>query len=136
MRSGFLAFTAFFAFAAGGCSSSSGPNLDSNMQLTSLSAGDQTKLCDWEAQQYGGYGKAVMCGGLLAAQRGPADQASCVSDLPPSSTAMYCQVTVGQFENCVRWRVQKGCSGTMAMPPTDCTALRNPNCSLADAGGD
>jgi hypothetical protein len=135
MRRGTAIVAASIALCMGGCSSSSGLNLDSNMQLTSLSAGDQAKLCDWEAQQYGGYGKTVMCGGLVAAQRGPTDQASCVSDLPPAPTAMYCQVTVGQFEDCVRWRVQNGC-GTTGMPPTDCTALRSPNCSLADAGGD
>ena len=135
MRRG-ITMVAWIALCVGGCSSSSaGLSLDSNMQLTALSAGDQGKLCDWEAQKYGGYGKTVMCGGLVAEQRGPTDQASCVSDLPPASTAMYCTVTVGQFENCVSWRVQNGC-GTTETPPTDCTALRNPNCSLTDAGSD
>jgi hypothetical protein len=127
---------ASLAFGTGACSSSSsGPNLDSNEALTALSSGDQGRLCDWEAQQYGGYGKTVSCGtGLVAPLRGPTDQASCVSALRPSSTSAFCQVTVGQFETCARWRVQNGC-GT-ADPPFDCVALRNPNCSVADAGGD
>lgn len=131
----FLAFVVLGSSAA--CSSSSSePNIDSNMALAALSSADQGRLCDWEAQQYGGYGKSVSCGGgLLAAQRGPTDQASCVSGLPPSSASLYCQATVGQFEACVRWRVQNGCMA-IANPPTDCVALRNPNCSVADAGGD
>lgn len=126
---------AFFGMSAVACSSSSsGPNIASSETLTALSPGDQGRLCDWEAQQYGGYGKVVACGGLVAAQRGPTDKASCVSALPASSAATYCQVTVGQFENCVQWKVQNGC-GT-ADPPGDCTALRNPNCFPSDAGAD
>jgi hypothetical protein len=127
---------ALMACLAGACSSSSSfsPNVDSSKALTSLSASDQGRLCDWEAQQYGGYGKVMSCGGLVAGQRAPADQASCVSALPPSSASMYCPVTVGQFENCVHWKVQNGC-GT-ADPPTDCAALRNPNCASYDAGAD
>jgi hypothetical protein len=125
-----------FALGNGACSSSSsGPNIDANQALAALSTGDQGRLCDWEAQQYGGYGKTVSCGGgLVAPQRAPTDQASCVGALPPSSASVYCHATVGQFEACVKWKVQNGC-GT-ADPPMDCVALRNPNCSVADGGGD
>ena len=137
LRRGWM-FVAFLVLGGSGAcsSSSSGPSLDTNMALAALSSGDQGRLCDWEAQQYGGYGKSVSCGsGLLAAQRGPTDQASCVSRLPPSSVSLYCQATVGQFETCVRWTVQSGCQA-IATPPTDCVALRNPNCSVAEAGVD
>jgi hypothetical protein len=136
MRRAFLSLACCFAMAVTACSSSSStPNIDANAALTSLSTGDQGRLCDWEAQQYGGYGKAISCGGgLVPAQRGPTDQASCVGGLPPPSASAFCNATVGQFEACVQWKKQNGC-GT-ADPPLDCLALRNPNCSPPDAGGD
>lgn len=110
------------------CSSSpSGPNVDSAKLLVALSASEQNALCDWKAAQYGGYSKAISCGGGVAAsQRGPADQSTCVSSLPHQASAPSCPAKVGQFEVCVQWTVTMGCGS--ALPPPECAALRDPQC--------
>ena len=136
MNTSRLPFALVFGMVA--CSSSSsGSNLNSSEAVIDLSASDQGSLCDWWAGQYGGYGGTVPCGsGALAPppQRGPTDRASCVAGLPKSATAPSCAATVGNYQNCVNFRVQHGCTATTL--PFDCNAINSSLCVPVDAGAD
>jgi hypothetical protein len=120
----------FFALACAPCacsSSPSGPGVDSGKSVVALSPGEQKSLCDWIAQQYGGYGHALQCsgGGIIPAVRGPSDERSCVNNFEnPPASATFCKATVMNVENCVHWKTDSGnlCGGT---PPTDCVLLTN-----------
>ena len=131
MRSARLLF-AFIALV--GCSSSSSTNLNSMELAIDLSPSDQKALCDWWASQYGGYGGKVVCGGLIADQRGPTDQASCVAGLPEKATSPSCGATVGNYQGCVKDRVANGC--TTPLLPMDCNATHSSLCVPANAGTD
>jgi len=118
-------------------SSSSGANLNSSEAVIDLSPSDQAALCDWWASQYGGYGGSVPCGsGALAppAQKGPTDRPTCVAGLPKASTASGCTATVGNYQTCVNFKVQHGCTATMLI--FDCNAINSSLCVAVDAGAD
>jgi hypothetical protein len=103
-----------------------------------LTPGDQSALCDWIAQQFGGYHKNGVCvdaagGGL----QGPADMSGCIDQL---KDYMKCNSTVGQLQACIDDEVHNACQGSAdpgASSP-NCTAF-NATCGnpapVHDAGG-
>lgn len=79
--------------------SDDGPTLDDHEQISKLDDSERGALCDWWAQQWGGYGTTIMCG--AAPYPNWTSQAECKSfkrDLFESCT----QGTVGQFKACQR----------------------------------
>jgi hypothetical protein len=88
--------------AVAGCGSDgdggkSGPGtsgVEKSKSLSSLSADEKGKLCDWNAMLNGGYGKTMTCSDGTDTSNDE-DRATCVSSIPPD-----CAATVGQFEVC------------------------------------
>ncbi len=76
---------------SGGATGESG--VASSKTLASLTPAEKGKICDWNAQISGGYGKTMLCGDGTDVSN-DVDQASCVADVPS------CAATVAQFEAC------------------------------------
>jgi hypothetical protein len=81
---------------SGGTTGSTTSGVQGSKRLDALTADEKKKLCDFQAQHFGGYGKSIDCGGgnTLDAD---ASQAECVSQWPTS-----CAMTVSQAEACSR----------------------------------
>jgi len=107
--------------------------VDPSANLSSLSPADKAALCDWVAQEFGGYDSRGVCadsatGGL----QGPANQSECVVDLLPPAT---CPATVGQLEACVRSEVQNACDRAAVSPTPECAFATTPACGGSGDGG-
>jgi hypothetical protein len=127
-----LAISVVGACACGGQASTSssssssngaGPNLDSSKRLAQLSPTDWQVLCDWVAQEEGGYGNTIVCdggmnGGSLSA---PTDEPSCVTQY---SGGPNCPGTVQQIVSCIQSLMQTWCD-TSTLPAV-CRMLKNP----------
>jgi hypothetical protein len=116
------------------CSSSAtNSNVPDSKPIANLALGDQRTLCDWIAQEFGGYDSRGICADAAAAGlQGPADQSSCLDSLKDYTR---CSVTVGQLQVCVRWEVRNSC--TLPLPPSPECAVFGPSCGRSnDAGGD
>jgi hypothetical protein len=136
------ALLAFSTAACGGntaSSSSAGPNLDSANLLIMMSNADRGTLCDWLAQQEGGYGHVTTCDASGVPLEADADQATCVGELSMQATLFpACPATVGQYVSCVQWFLQNWCSATASMP-AECMIIQSdcePGGSPLDAGSD
>jgi hypothetical protein len=74
-------------------SDDSGSGVDGSKSVDALDASEKGKLCDWFANQFGGYGAVDPC--ALTGLEVPATQAECVAAFP------VCTATAGQLEGCV-----------------------------------
>ena len=81
---------------SGGTSGSTTSGVQGTKRLDALTADEKKKLCDFQAQHFGGYGKSIDCGGGLTLDA-DASQAECVSAWPTN-----CAMTVSQAEACSR----------------------------------
>lgn len=130
-------------FVAVGCSSTSSSTsstpstssgVDTSKSLSSLSSAEKNALCDWIAQEFGGYDSRGVCadsatGGL----QGPTNQSGCVDLLPPAS----CPATVGQFQSCIQSEVQNACDWAAVSPTPACAFLTARACGgTSDAGAE
>jgi hypothetical protein len=130
MRAGWLmAVSAAVACACGAKASTSssspntsGLNLDSAKRLADLSATDWQSLCDWVAQEEGGYGNTIACdagnGGSLIA---PTDESGCVAEY---SEGPNCPATVQDMVLCIQNLTQTWC--VTSMLPAECRMLKKP----------
>lgn len=117
-----LAFAATATLACGSSTSSSNGNdaaatmgtsgVDGSKRLDALTTDEKKKVCDSEAQHFGGYGKTIDCGGgnTLSAED---SQAACLESWPTT-----CAATVAQLEKCTN---DQSCTG--ALIPASCTPI-------------
>jgi hypothetical protein len=87
----------------GGCDSGRdlpdpGPSigLDPSATIPSLSAGEDTTLCDWVAGRVGRWGETVRCGSATVTS--PPSEATCVTEFRSEPTT--CAITVGEVQDC------------------------------------
>jgi hypothetical protein len=118
---------------AAACSSSGSPagsvaGVPSSTALGSLTAQQQASLCDWVAQQYGGYGHSAPCGDA-GSKDGPSTQAECVGSLGSLSG---CPATVGQVSSCLQ---QSGVCGADGSTSPDCAAVNACSSNRSDGSG-
>jgi hypothetical protein len=99
---------------AGGCGGGSGngdggttPKTTSGVTgsktISSLTAADKQKICDWTASLYGGYGGQVVCddgSGSVLTITGPASLTECLAEA--AAIPSTCTATVSQAEICTR----------------------------------
>lgn len=87
-----------------------------SLKLRELNADQRRTICDWTAQQYGGYGRTTPCGDAgRKASRVPKDQIGCVT----SFERILCDVTVSQAEACTIAAAKDVC-GSVLTPPPEC----------------
>jgi len=80
------------------CTPSATSGVTGSKTLGSLASGDKTKICDWEACTWGGYGKNKTCtGGPVSNVAGPKDLASCLAEDVWTKCA---SLTVASLEGC------------------------------------
>jgi len=81
---------------SGGTSGSSTSGVQGSKRLDALTTDEKKKLCDFQAQHFGGYGHSIDCsdGTSLSADD---SQADCVSQWPTT-----CSMTVTQAEACTK----------------------------------
>jgi hypothetical protein len=130
--------------ACGGKSSTSPPSamsasdsgqtgLSPKQTLISLSMSAAEQLCDWLANQYGGYGGSFACDGGGPVMMGPQSQSDCVAqfvqlgaDASPFNT---CTGTVSDFETCIQWQIDTACVTEAGTAPDGCAIIHNQSCS-------
>ena len=116
-----------------GASGSALSGVNGSAQIASLSDSDKQQLCDWVAQQFGGYhGRGVCADSASGGLQGPVDLSGCLDQLIDYT---HCSGAVSLFETCVQQEVASACSG----PPTDASApacgAYHASCATVDAGG-
>lgn len=135
-RAAFTCATCAFLACSSPTTTTTGPtdggSLDISKLVVDLSLAEQAAFCDWDAQQYGGYGQMVVCdSGARAGSSSEAgtNQAMCVMGLQMlASTRPSCPATVGDGMACVQWEVQNPCAGTAA-GPAGCQVLGSAACA-------
>jgi hypothetical protein len=88
-----------FAGTGGGAGGSGGPGasgIASSKRIDQLTQTEKATLCDWGAQEFGGYGTVMNCGNGTTLESN-ANQAECLAAYPTGS----CPATVAQYEVCV-----------------------------------
>jgi hypothetical protein len=109
-----------------------GATLDTSKIVVNLSPAEQATFCDWDAQQYGGYGHMVVCdaGAKAGSSSEPGtDQAMCVMGLQHlAGIRPTCSATVGDGMACVQWEIQNPCADTAVGPP-GCQVLGSAACA-------
>jgi hypothetical protein len=136
-----IAIESFFVAASlaacsSGSSGSSGPNVDSSKRVAMLSTDEQKTVCDWIAQQWGGYGHSVTCdagGGFSVMISAPwTNQTGCLAQF--AQVPAGCPATVGQASACYQQGAQTACA---PMQSSTCITLQQ-QCSptSVDAGSD
>ena len=109
-----------------------GASLDPSKLVISLSPAEQAAFCDWDAQQYGGYGHMVVCdaGAKAGSSSEPGtDQAMCVMGVQHlASIRPTCPATVGDVMACVQFEIQNPCAGTDS-GPSGCQVLGAVDCA-------
>ena len=81
---------------SGGTNGSTTSGVQGSKRLDALTTDEKKKLCDFQAQRFGGYGSSIACGSDLTLEA-DASQAECVSNWPTN-----CAMTVSQAEACAR----------------------------------
>ncbi len=113
-----------------GSGSSSGPGIDPSTRLADLTPAERATLCDWSAQQMGGYDLKIRCddGGDYET---PPSQAWCVAHwaLGPN-----CSATVGQAESCLQLGINS-CDSPSVRSSPDCLAMTAPGCTTSSDAG-
>lgn len=81
---------------SGGSTGSTTSGVQGSKRIDALTMDEKKKLCDFQAQHFGGYGKSIDCGGgnSLSADD---SQADCLSNWPTN-----CAMTVTQAEACTK----------------------------------
>lgn len=112
-------FLVCVATACGGDDGNSA-SLDDSALVSSLNDAQRNLLCDWAAQQEGGYGKEITC--PLQSVIIPKDQQACRAQI--DSTLRACKSgTVGQLKACVEGRATDPCrASTGELYPAECKA--------------
>lgn len=119
------------AYFVAGCSTGGGagnagdPPIDPTKALSSLSPSDLQALCDWEAQEQGGYGTTTYCEATGVPLETPSSQSECVTEVTPMFERATCTTTVGEFTTCLKFFVANWCSTAPPAIPTECVAFDN-----------
>jgi hypothetical protein len=96
---------------SGGSSGPTSSGVQGSKRLDALTTDEKKKLCDFEAQRFGGYGQSIDCGGGNSLDADPSQQ-DCISNWPTT-----CAATVNQAEACSK-------DATCANPiPQSCAAI-------------
>jgi hypothetical protein len=121
MRLAFVWASGFTLVAAVGCSTAATPSLDPSKRLNALSTSELAQLCDWTANQQGGYGSALTC---EAAPYSPlhaaTSQNECVVGFAPHASMPSCSITVGEWMMCADWTVSTWCTFPHPPAPASC----------------
>lgn len=99
----------------GGNTGSAGPQPPDSLSLNSLTNAQRAAVCDWVAELWGGYGKAVSCGSSTLSD--PVSQADCVAQFPD------CSATVGEMKACNQALYSAQCDVFTSGFPQECTSL-------------
>ena len=124
-RIGFLAMVGGLSLLWSGCSSDSDGQVatpSDGTALASLNGDQQGSVCDWLAQQNGGYGRTLTCPGKDPTSVW-SDQQACKADLGPVFESCK-DATVGQM---------KACTSKTAAAPCESSALVSAECKALDA---
>jgi hypothetical protein len=120
-------FATMAVVAVIGCGGASGPpngptGIDRSKPVSAADDTEKGALCDWFAPMVGGYGNSPSCANYKISA--PPDQGICISAFP------VCDVTIGQFADCVAAIVaaQNACTDKALMD-----ALARPECVAAAA---
>lgn len=101
---------------------------------------DQAALCDWLAQEWGGYGGLLRCDAGSETLSAPLTQQVCLSEaLDVAYWGPTCPLTVSQFASCVQWQAQNVCLiGVVnaSMLPPECQTTIGPACAGYKSGSD
>jgi hypothetical protein len=122
----------------GASAAAGGPNVDSSQRVVALSTADQATLCDWIANEWGGYGGLLRCDAGSETLSAPTSPQDCYSGLL-ASFEPSCPLTVGQLSSCVEWQAENVCLvGTIeaAMLPPACQATIAPACTAMKGSPD
>jgi len=107
-----------------------------NMRVIDLSSSEEIALCNWTAQELGGYGS----GGLpcpddaqSAGLGAPRFLGDCVSTYQISLWGPDCPLTVQDFMDCWTWLIQNNCnvSSDLSLLPASCKTQLGPLCEGA-----
>ena len=101
--------------------------------ISALSESDKQALCNWLAQQFGGYHSRGVCadsatGGL----QGPVDLSGCLDLLMDYA---HCSSPVSLFETCIQQETAGACNGPPTAASAPACATYHASCATADAGG-
>lgn len=133
----FLLFAGLGALA--GCSAGSGSpmgltgssrsGVNSGYALNELTDYDRGRMCDWVAQNNGGYGGSlapIECEkGYQFTRKAPKSQAECIQDMKKAPAT--CDATVGEIEECLTYIMNNPCSGEKNPPA--CAGVLNDRCT-------
>jgi hypothetical protein len=114
-----------FAACSAGSGSSGDPPVDPAKELSALSPGDVQALCDWGAQEQGGYGTTVYCEASGTPRETASTQTECVAEVTPMFGRATCTTTVGQYTGCVKWFVANWCSAVPPALPAECMTFQS-----------
>jgi hypothetical protein len=125
----------------------SGPNVDPSKLVVATSMSERNSLCDWIAQEFGGYGHVLRCDADVEAGEGilvaPENPQACTSIIGFAQWPPSCPLSVAQFTSCIEWETQNVCIVgvvTRAMLPADCQTFLGSECvggvELVDSGAD
>ena len=125
--------------AAACTSTSPGPSdsglsgVDGGGPIASLSDSDKQALCNWTAQQFGGYhGRGVCADSATGGLQGPVDLSGCLDQLIDYT---HCSGAVSLYETCVQQEVANACNGPPTAGNAPACAAYQATCAAADAGG-
>jgi hypothetical protein len=115
MKSGRIFLGVAVGFALAGCGGDDGPAASSGVEgtkpLSTLSTGEIGTICDWAADNYGGYGKKVNCG-VENSYSIWENQRACTANL--SLSFGHCaDGTVEQMEACFAKKAASPCDRTV-----------------------
>jgi hypothetical protein len=106
--------------------------VDSSKKLVDLSGPEQASLCDWVAQQLGGYGSREACDGGGHTPSSTPTQSDCVSSIADIGRLdPACPATLGQVSSCLQAQLA-ACNDETPSP--DCATLQA--CEGPHPGGD
>lgn len=121
------------------CSSStSSSSVDPSKRLNALTTSDQQALCDWTAQEQGGYGTIIPCDAGPSDLEVEKDHAACLALETQHFDQPTCTATVGDWMACVKLNLSTWCSAHPPAPTGQCAAI-DTGCygsPAPDGGGD
>ena len=100
-------------------STGGGSGVEGKRMLRDLGEDDLRRLCDWSAQQGGGYGRALRCDGGVFARTQP-DQNTCVDSFRRTDS---CVATVADVETCTRKKAEQPCDFGLGSWQPQCQAV-------------
>jgi hypothetical protein len=104
-------------------------------RIIDLSSQQQILLCDWTAQELGGYGsQGIPCPDNAVSDGigAPASLQDCVSVYQISRWGTDCPLTVLDFMNCWQWQIDHVCNvSDLSLLPPECKTQLGPLCEGA-----